>query len=99
LEIGVCSCAELQVLLVTEAERKHARRRELSSSFFLLQGKEQKEIQAILTKKLGEHATSYKTEKNWVTQFKRGDFSACVASRSGRTKRVTTPEIIEKFTS
>ena len=27
LERGVCSCAELQVFLVTEAERKHIRRR------------------------------------------------------------------------
>jgi len=27
LERGVCSCAELQVLSVTEAERKHVRRR------------------------------------------------------------------------
>jgi len=41
LERGMCSCAELQVFLVTEAERKHVRRRatistsrrELSSSF------------------------------------------------------------------
>ena len=55
--------------LVKEAERKHVRRRarsrpELSSSFFFLQGKAPKEIHAILTKILGEHASSYATIKN-----------------------------------
>jgi len=29
-----------------------------------------------------------------VAQFKRGDFSTCVAPRPGRHKTVTTPEII-----
>jgi histone-lysine N-methyltransferase SETMAR len=29
-----------------------------------------------------------------VAQFKRGDFSNCVAPRPGRPKKVTTPEII-----
>jgi hypothetical protein len=33
------------------------------------------EIQAILTETLGEHAPSYATIKNWVAQFKHGDFS------------------------
>jgi hypothetical protein len=32
------------------------------------------EIHAILIETLGEHAPSYATVKNWVTQFKRGDF-------------------------
>ena len=50
-------------------------RRELSSSFFLVQGKALKEIHAILTETLGEHAPSYETVKNWVAQFKGGDFS------------------------
>ena len=31
--------------------------------------------------------------KNWVAQFKRGDFSTCDARRPGRPKKVTTPEI------
>jgi len=31
------------------------------------------------------------TVKNWVVQFKRGDFSTCDAPRPGRPKRVTTP--------
>ena len=33
--------------------------------------------------------------KNWVDQFKRGDFSTCFAHRLGRPKTVTAPEIIE----
>jgi len=51
-------------------------RRKLSSSFFL-QGKAPKEIHAILTETLGENAPLYTTIKNWVAQFKHGDFSAC----------------------
>ena len=39
--------------------------------FLFLQGKSPKEIHAILTKTLGEHASSYTTIKNWVAQFKR----------------------------
>ena len=42
--------------------------------FSFLQGKTPKEIHAILTETLGEHATSYTTVKNWVAQFKFGDF-------------------------
>jgi hypothetical protein len=38
------------------------------------QGKALKEIHAILTETLREHAPSYATVKNWVAQFKRGDF-------------------------
>jgi hypothetical protein len=33
------------------------------------------EIHAILTETLGEHAPSYATVKNWMAQFKVGDFS------------------------
>jgi len=50
---------------------------ELSSSFIFLQGKVPKEIHAILTETLGEHAPSYATVKNWVAQLKLGDFSTC----------------------
>jgi hypothetical protein len=50
----------------------------LSSSFFFLQGKVPKEIHAILIETLGEHAPSYApsyvTVKNWVAEFKHGDF-------------------------
>jgi len=62
-----------------------------------LQGKVPKEIHAILTETLGEHAPSYVTVKNLVAQFKRGDFSSCDVSRPGRTKTVTTPEIIDQI--
>ena len=51
--------------------------------FFFLQGKAPKEIHAILTETLGEHAPSYATVKNWVAQFKRCDFSTCDAPRPG----------------
>ena len=92
--------------LVTQAERKHVKRRarfqqhlrrELSSSFFFLQGKAPKEIHAILKQTLGEHAPSYAMTKNWVVQFKRGDFYTCYAPRPGRPKTVTTPEIIDQI--
>jgi len=62
--------------------------------FFFLQGKAPKEMPAILTGTLEEHAPSYATVKNWVALFKRGEFSTCVAPRPGRPKTVTTPEII-----
>jgi len=60
-----------------------------------LQGKEPKEIHAILTEAVREYAPLYATVKNWVARFKRGDFSTCDAPRSGRPKTVTTPEIID----
>ena len=80
--------------LVTEAKRKHVRRRALFQQHgdgrchqdFFLQGKAPKERHAILTESLGEHAPSYATVKNWVTQLKRGDFSTCDAPRPGRPK-------------
>ena len=65
--------------------------------FFPLQGKTPKKIHAILTETLGEHAPSYATIKNWVAQFKRSDYSTCVAPRPGRTKTVMTLEIIEQI--
>jgi len=65
--------------------------------FFLPARQGAKEIHAILTESLGEHAPSYATVKNWVTQFKRGDFSTCDASRPGRPKTETTQEIIDQI--
>jgi len=65
--------------------------------FLFLQGKAPKEIHAILTGTLGEHAPSYATVKNWVAQFKRCDFSTCDAPHPGRPKAVTTPEIIDQI--
>ena len=58
--------------------------------YFFLQSKALKEIHAILIETLGEHAPSYATIKNWVAQFKCGDFSTCDAPRPGRPKTVTT---------
>jgi len=52
--------------------------------FFFLQSKAPKEIHAILTETLGEHAPSYATVKK---KFKSGDFSTCDAPRLGRTKQ------------
>ena len=91
--------------LVTQDERKHIRRRARFQQhrdaschqFFFLQGNESKEIHAILTETLREHATSYATVKDWVAQFKRGDFSTCNAPRPGRPKTVTTLEIIDQI--
>ena len=71
-------------------------RRELSSSFFFMQGKALKEIHAILKETLGEHAPSYATVKSWVDQYKRGDFSTCDAPRPERPKTLTIPEIIDQ---
>ena len=64
---------------------------------FFFSCKAPKEIHAILIETLGEHAPSYATVKNWVAQFKRGDFSTCDAPRPGRPKTVTTPEIIDQI--
>jgi len=106
LERGVCSSAELKVFSCYRGRKEacHATRaisttsrRELSSSFFFLQGKTPKEIHAILTETVGEHAPSYATVKNWVTQFKRGNFSTRDAPRAGRPKTVTTPEFIDQI--
>jgi len=105
LERGVCSWAELQVFSCYRGWKEACQatraisatsRRELSSSFFLMQGKAPKEIHAIPIETLGEHAPSYATVKNWVAQFKRGDFSTCDAPRPVRPKTVTTPEIIDR---
>jgi len=63
---------------------------------FFLQGKALKEIHAILTETLGEHAPSYSV-KNWLAQFKHGDFSTCNAPCPGRHKTVTTQEIIDQI--
>ncbi len=61
---------------------------------FFLQGKLLKEIHAILRETLGEHAPLYTTIKNWVAQFKHGDFSPYDAPCPGWPKTVTTTEII-----
>ena len=65
--------------------------------FIFLQGKALKEIHTILIETLGEHTLSYSTVKNWVAQFKRGDFSTYDAPRPGRPKTLTTLEIIDQI--
>jgi len=86
LERGVCSCAEMQVFSYYRGRKEACQetralsttwRRELSSSYFSLQGKATKEIHAILIEPLEENAPSYTSVKNKVVQFKRGDFSTC----------------------
>jgi len=62
-----------------------------------MQDKTPEEIHTILTETLGEHSPSYTTVKNWVAQFKRGDFATCDAPRPARPKTVTTPEIIDQI--
>ena len=69
----------------------------IKNFFSPLQGKGPKEIHAILTETLGEQAPSYATVKNWMIQFKCGDFSTCVVPRPGVPKTVTTPEIIDQI--
>jgi len=100
-------CRFTRFFLVTEAERKHVKRgtrfqQHGYASYEVcpppsLQGKAPKEIHAILTETLGEHASSYATIKTWVAQFKRGDFSTCDAPRPGRPKKVTTLEIFDQI--
>jgi len=80
--------------LLTEAERKHVRRRARfqhqdasCQQVFFLQGKVPNEIHVILTETLGEHTPSYATVKNWVAQFKLGAFSICDAPCPGHPKQ------------
>ena len=68
--------------------------------FFFLparQGAEGNSSHSERKKTLGERAPLYATVKNLVAQFKRGDFSTCVAPLPGRRKTVTTPEIINQI--
>ena len=91
--------------LVTEAERKHGRRRARFQQHrdaschqvFFFSYKTPKEIHVILRETLGEHAPSYATVKNWVAHSTRGDLSTCDAPRPGRPKTMTTPEIIDQI--
>jgi hypothetical protein len=67
------------------------------NKFFFLQDTVEKEIHAILTETLGEHAPSYATVKNWVEHLKHGDFSTSNAPRPGRRKTTPTPEITDQI--
>ena len=106
-ERGACSCAEWQVFSWYRGWKEACQARRatsaiwrckllsLSLSFFL--ARRPKEIHTTLTETLGEHVPSYATVKNWVVQFKRGDFSTCDPPRPGRPQTVTTPEIIDQI--
>jgi len=65
--------------------------------FFFSARQSAEEIHVILIETLGKHAPSYATVKNWLAQFKRGDFSTCDTLRYGRPKTVTIPEIIDQI--
>ena len=97
LKRGVCSsCAELQVFFLLRrlkgsmsgAARNFNNIKTRTVIKFLppppspLQGKALKEIHAILSETLGEHAPLYAV-RNWAAQFKHGDFSTCDAPRPG----------------
>jgi len=56
-----------------------------------LQGKAPKEIHAIVTETIGEHVPFNAIVKNWVAQFKCGDFSTCDATRPGRIQNSDHP--------
>ena len=101
LERGVCSCAELQVLLQRLKGRKKGDKGDFNNiktqaviKVLFLQDKALEEIHAILTETLGEHPPSNAIIKNWVAQFKHGDFSTCDMPHPGWPKTVTTPVII-----
>jgi histone-lysine N-methyltransferase SETMAR len=65
---------------------------------FFLQGKAPKKIHAILIETLVEYAPTCTTVKNWVAHVKRGDdFPTCDASRPGRHKTATIPDIINQI--
>ena len=105
-ERGGCLCAELQVFLVTEAERKYFRQRARFQQHgdaschqvFFFPARQGAEGNARHSdRSIGEHAPSYDTVKNWMDQFKRGDFPTCDAPRPERPKTVTTPEIIDQI--
>jgi ABC-type dipeptide/oligopeptide/nickel transport system permease component len=77
---------------------KHVRRSAISttsrndlSKFFFLQGKAPNEIHAILSETLGGNAPSYVTVKNWMTQFKRGDFFHMCCASSWTTQNSDHP--------
>jgi len=70
-------------------------RHKLSSSFFHPARQDAEGNSCHSDRNIGELAPSYATVKNWVAQFKRGNFSTCDAPCPGRPKTVTTPEIID----
>ena len=108
LERGVCSCAEMQVFPcywgrneVCQATLAISitRKRELSSSFFFLQGKAQKDIHAILTETLGEHAPSYPIVKTEWPSLNMVIFPHVMRLILDDTKQWPSRRLLIKFTS
>jgi hypothetical protein len=64
--------------------------------FLFLQSKAPKKIHAILTNIMGT-CTFVCHHKNWVSQFKHGNFSTRDVPRPGQPKTVTTPEMIDQI--
>jgi len=97
LETGIRSCAELQAFSCYRGRKEACQatrvisatwRRELSSRFFIFPARQGAEGNSRRLKEiLREHAQSYATVKNWVAQFKHGDFSTCDAPRPGRRSK------------
>ena len=108
LKQGSVYVPNCKYILVTDAERKHVGRHARFQQhgdvsrhqvfFFARQDAERNSPHnALMTEILGEHKPSHATAKNWVAQFKRGEFSTCDAPRPGRSKTVTIPEIIDQI--
>ena len=91
--------------LVTEAQKKHVRRRPRFQqqrdanchqvSFPARQGAVGYSRHS--DRNVRETYIIVSTVKNWLAQFKRGDFSTFDAPRHGRPKTVTTSEIIDQI--
>jgi len=83
-------CRIASIFLVTEAEGKHVsdardfnnmETRAVIKFFPARQGAEGNSHHS--GRNIGEYAPSYATVKNWVAQFKSGDFSTCDTPRPG----------------
>ena len=105
LEIGFRPCAELQILSSYRGwkEACHATRaistisrRDLSSSFYPA-SQNAEENSHYSDRNIRGTCSILRHRQNWMVQFKRGEFSTCDASRLGRPKTVTSPEIIDKI--
>ena len=90
--------------LVTEAERKHVRRREISTtsrlelSLSLFPVRQSAKVNSRHSdRNIRGTGTIVCHRQKLGGQYKRGDFSTCDAPRPGRTKTVTTPEIIDQI--
>jgi len=106
LEREVWSCAELQVFSYYRGWREACQatraisttwRCELSSSLFFSARQDAEWNSSHSDRNIREHAQSHATVKNFVVQFKRGDFSICDAPRPVSPKTVTTPGIIDEI--